>query len=90
MEKCTVKIMNSMGLHARPAMLLVKLLNQYESKVQVYKNDVMEEIYDAKNIMSIFSIGAVFGDELTFQSQGADEKKVLKAVELFFNNNCGE
>ncbi len=40
-----VKIPNSLGLHARPAMQLVDLANRFEARLQISKG---EQLVDAK------------------------------------------
>jgi phosphocarrier protein len=36
------------------------------------------------------ALGAVKGDVLTFEANGKDEKKAIKAIEEFVKNGCGE
>lgn len=90
MEKVTVTITNPLGLHARPAVLLVRLLQDYKCNIKVYKNGDDTKVYHPQSILSVLSIGAMQGNELTFVADGEDEKEVIKAVEEFVKNGCGE
>jgi phosphocarrier protein len=50
---CKVKVKNTLGLHARPATMIAKLLQESRSQVKIlYK----EEIIDARSIISILML----------------------------------
>ncbi len=90
MVRAAVIITNPIGLHARPAVLLVRLLQDYKCDIKVYKNGDDTKLYNPKSILSVMSIGAMQGDVLTFVAEGAEEKEVIKAIEEFVKNGCGE
>jgi phosphocarrier protein len=90
MEKITVTVTNPVGLHARPASLLTKLVKGYACDIQFYKNGDETKKHQPKSILSVMALGAVKGDKLTFEADGADEKEAIKAIEEFVNNGCGE
>jgi phosphocarrier protein len=75
-EKKT-KILNSLGIHARPASLLVKLASQFESKVELEKNNI--EV-NAKSIMGILMLASEKGQEIIVRAEGNDEEKAVKAI----------
>ena len=54
------------GLHARPADLLVRLANQFESKILIGKNG---EVVDCKSMISLMTLGAEKGTELAASQQ---------------------
>lgn len=72
------KIKNKMGIHARPASLLVKTASQFESSVYISKNS--QEV-NGKSIMGILMLEAGFGSEITVRIDGKDEAKALQALE---------
>lgn len=75
-----VKIINSIGLHARPASLFVKEANQYLSDVQLIKDT---KNVNGKSIMGIMSLGAKKDEEITIRVNGEDEEVCLiKLIEL--------
>jgi phosphocarrier protein HPr len=90
MEIITVTITNPIGLHARPAVSLVRLLQDFQCDIKVYKNGDETKMYHPKSILSVMSISAMQGDELTFLADGADEKEAIRAVEEFAKSGCGD
>ncbi|MEA1913364.1 MAG: HPr family phosphocarrier protein [candidate division WOR-3 bacterium] len=77
MYKKKVKIMNSLGIHARPASMIVKLASQFDSKVGLEKNDIG---VNAKSIMGILMLASEEGDEITVKAEGKDEKKAVESI----------
>lgn len=90
MEKVTITVTNAMGLHARPASMLVNLLKKYECDIEFYKNGNSSKKHQPRSILSVMALGAAKGDILTFEANGKDEKEVIKAVEEFIKSGCGE
>ena len=82
-----VKIMNATGMHARPATLLVKEARKYQAKVRLQKNG---KDFDTGSILSILSMGAKFGEEITIWSEGTDEKAAAESIAALFESNFGE
>ena len=70
-------IMNSLGIHARPASLLVKLASQFKSKVELQKDDIG---VNAKSIMGVLMLASGKGQELTIKAEGADEQKAVESI----------
>lgn len=77
MVEMTLVVQNATGLHARPATDLVKLCQQFESDVIIYKED--DEI-NAKSIVSVLAGGVMQGDEIRMVISGPDEQEAGKAV----------
>ena len=73
----TVVINNPQGLHARPAELFARLALQFESEIEVIRND---HRVDAKSILHVLTLGAAQGTELTLTAQGADAEAALEAL----------
>lgn len=90
MQTVTVKIINEVGLHARPASLLTNLVKGYSSNIELYKNGNTEKKHQARSILSVMALGAKKGDELTILVEGPDEKVAIKVIEEFVVNGCGE
>lgn len=90
MEKVTVTVPNPIGLHARPASLLTKLVKNFKCDIEFYKNGNENQRHQPKSIISVMAMGAAKGDKLTFEANGEDEKLAIKAIEEFINNGCGE
>ena len=76
-------VKNETGLHARPASLFVQKAAKYKSTIKV-KKDGKEA--NAKSIISVLSLGASFGSEITIIADGPDaEEAVSGLVELLDN-----
>ena len=72
---------NKLGLHARPAALLVKATRSFDSDIFIEKDG---SVVDGKSIMGVMMLGAGLGTHLRFIVLGADADKVLESIaELF-------
>lgn len=69
---------DEMGLHARPAALLMMKMLQVQSDVSISCNGNKA---DAKDVMSIMAMNTVAGDEVVFRIEGPDETEAMAAVE---------
>ena len=77
-------IKDPVGLHARPAGTLVKLVKKYKSAVTV---SVGDRTVNAENVMGIMSLGATKGTQVRIEASGEDSDEVLSALREFF---CAE
>ena len=77
-------ITDEVGIHARPAGMLVKEAKKYESSVMIKKG---EKKADAKKLMVLMGLGVKCGEEVTVEVEGADEEKAYEAMETFFKEN---
>lgn len=71
------KIMNSLGIHARPASMLVKLASNFESKVELEKDDIK---VNAKSIMGVLMLASEKGCEIIIMAEGKDEKEAVESI----------
>lgn len=84
MQTFTHVIMDPLGLHARPAALLVKEASVYQSAVTVATSAA---IADAKRIMALMRLGAKQGTELTVTIEGDDEAAAAAGLKAFLQEN---
>ena len=77
-------IQDPMGLHARPAGMLVKACAGYASKITL---TAPTGTADAKRLMGIMRLAAKQGMELTFNVEGADEEKAAAELQAFLAAN---
>lgn len=84
MKEFSYVIKDAIGIHARPAGLLVKTAKSYESKVTIQKG---EKSADAKKLMALMGLAVKCGDEVKFQIEGADENEAAAELEQFMNDN---
>jgi phosphocarrier protein len=83
----TVTIKNKMGLHARPAALLVQTASRFKSKIKILRGD--QEV-DGKSIMGLMTLAASAGSTLKIVADGADEADAISAIEGVIQNGFGE
>ncbi len=71
------KIMNSLGIHARPASMLVKLASKFESKIELEKDNID---VNAKSIMGVLMLASEKGQEIIVRARGKDEKMAVESI----------
>ena len=84
MKEIKYVITDPMGLHARPAGILVKACAKFTSKVTI---TTPSGSADAKRLMAIMRLGAKCGQELTICVEGPDEEKEAAQLQAFFSEN---
>lgn len=72
-----VVITNRVGLHARPARLLVQNAAQFQSRIQVQSG---EKSANARSIVAVLKLGAAFGDILHIRAEGEDAEEAVKTL----------
>ena len=77
-------IKDELGIHARPAGVLVKQAAGYACSVKIAKDG--REV-DAKRIMSVMSLGVKCGMEVTVKCDGEGEDTAAAELETFFKEN---
>ena len=77
-------IADPMGMHARPAGMLVKAVAGYASKVTV---TAPTGTADAKRLMGLMRLAAKQGMELTISVEGPDEEKAAAELQAFLAEN---
>ena len=77
-------IKDEVGIHARPAGLLVKEVKKFQSVVTVEKDGKKAE---AKKLMALMGLGVKCGDEVVVEISGEDEASAYTAIKAFFENN---
>ena len=77
-------IRDQVGVHARPAALLVKEAQKYESSIRLIKG---EKSAAATKLMAVMGLGIKCGDTIEIQAEGADEDRACWEMKEFFENN---
>ncbi|MFW6237653.1 MAG: HPr family phosphocarrier protein [Halanaerobiales bacterium] len=80
-------VKNSIGLHARPAALFVDIAGKFTSEINICFG---EKEINGKSIISVLSLGLGKGDCFLLQIKGKDEKKAMKELTSFIEENLGE
>ena len=84
MKEFTHVIADPLGLHARPAGMLVKACAGYASAVTITAPTGKA---DAKRLMAVMRLAAKQGMELTVSVDGADEEKAATELKAFLEAN---
>ena len=84
MKGFTYTVKDKVGIHARPAGMLVKLVKEYSSDVYIEKGD---KRIKADRLIAIMNMGIKNGDTVTVTIEGDDEKEAYKALYSFFESN---
>ena len=78
---------NKMGIHARPAAMIVRIANKYTAEVSVEKDD---ELVNGKSIMGLMMLAAGSGSILKFTAEGGDAQNMLKEMTELFERKFEE
>lgn len=84
MKEFTYTICDELGIHARPAGLIVKKANEFSSDINIYKE---RKSADLKRLFSVMGLSVKKGDTVRVTVSGADEDRAVCEVESFFKNN---
>jgi phosphotransferase system HPr (HPr) family protein len=83
----TYKIVNRLGLHARPASQVVKVASEFRAKLFVEKGGQRAR---ATSILELLLLCGQPGTELTLVATGADAEHAVAAVGQLIGNRFGE
>ena len=84
MTKFSYVVTDEVGIHGRPAGVLVKKCGEYKSNITIACKG---KSADAKRIMGVMSLGAKKGDTVEVTITGEDEAAAKTALEAFFKEN---
>lgn len=84
MKEIKYTVQDPLGIHARPAGLLVKAAAAYKSAITI---DNGAKKADAKRIMAVMSMGVKQGMEITVTAEGEDEDAAIAGLETFLKEN---
>ena len=85
MKQFTYTIADPLGIHARPAGLLVKEAKRFaDTEITVSRG---EDIVRATQLMKLMSLGIRQGDQVTVAAEGLSEAEAAEAMKKFFEEN---
>ena len=87
MPERDVKIVNKLGIHARPAAEIVKAAGKFKSSITIIRDDL--EV-NAKSIMGVMMLAAEFGAVVTLRATGEDADAALDALAAVIAAKFGE
>ena len=80
-------VQNKMGIHARPAAMIVRITNRFKAEVMVEKD---EEQVNGKSIMGLMMLAAGRGSKVKFLATGDDAAGMLAEIEQLFARKFDE
>lgn len=85
MKEFQYKIKDGVGIHARPAGLLVKEAEKFLSDIQIKMSD--DRSADVKRLFALMGLGAAKDDVITVSISGDDEEVAAAAIKVFLEKN---
>jgi phosphocarrier protein len=87
MPEREARIVNKLGIHARPAAEIVKTAGKFKSNITIVRDDL--EV-NAKSIMGVMMLAAEFGSTIIVRATGDDAEAALDALCAVIANKFGE
>lgn len=87
MIKENIRVVNSTGLHARPAATLIKAMKKYRSSVTLING---EKTVILKGLMSVLGAGVKGNSTIDVIVEGADEQDAMTEIKYLFASGFGE
>ncbi len=83
----SITILNPSGLHARPASIIVEHMKSTEASVTIQKG---EKVANASSILSVLTLGASTGDEVTVTGEGEGAPEAVAFIKDVLMSEEGE
>lgn len=77
MIECEARIVNPLGMHARPAAEFVKLASRFKATIGLRKGELT---VNGKSIMGVMMLAAECGSSVHIQTDGADGAEAMDAL----------
>lgn len=84
MKEFTYVITDEIGIHARPAGLLVKEAKKFKSDITILANG---KEANATKLMALMNLGVKNGMQITVRVQGEDEEIAKQQMQTFVHNH---
>ncbi len=84
MKSFEYTIKDEVGIHARPAGLLVKEAKKYQSTINIVKNG---KAAGAAKLMALMGLGVKCGDTVQVTVEGPDEDAAFDGIKAFIEAN---
>jgi phosphocarrier protein len=83
----TFTVVNALGLHARPAAMIVQAANKFRCDIQFEKDGLQ---INAKSIMGVLTLAAGKGSSVVVVCEGEDAEAALAMLAKVFESGFGE
>lgn len=88
-RRCRAKlaVTNQIGIHARPATMLVRQAQSFDADIEITLNGSKA---NAKSILGVLTLGAVYGAKVTVTATGGDADEAIRAITQLFVRGFNE
>jgi phosphocarrier protein HPr len=73
----TVTILNKLGLHARPAAMLVQTASTFQATIELEANGIK---VNGKSIMGVMMLAAACGSDVKLITDGSDAAEAIQGI----------
>jgi phosphoenolpyruvate-protein phosphotransferase/dihydroxyacetone kinase phosphotransfer subunit len=84
-----ISVVNEIGLHARPAALVVELATRFDADLRLAKAGGDRQV-SARSLTALMTLGGRLGDELVASASGPDAAQAIAALEKLAAEGFGE
>jgi phosphocarrier protein len=84
MKSCLYTITDPLGVHARPAGLLIKKMQEFSSVFFISRGEAR---IDGKKLIALMKLKIKQGETLKIEAEGDDEEAAIAAVQAFLSQN---
>ncbi len=77
MKELKTVVIDSVGLHARPATISVNIANRFKSQVSITYDD---HTVNMQSILGVMSLGIPSQAEITITCEGEDEELAIETI----------
>ncbi|HSD95484.1 MAG TPA: HPr family phosphocarrier protein [Syntrophales bacterium] len=85
--KKTLTIKNELGLHARSAAMIVRVLERYRSSVFLERDGNQ---VDARSLLDILTLACPKDSRIVVQADGDDAREAVDSIEKLVDDKFGE
>ena len=87
MERCTLKIVNVKGLHARASAKLVEVVEGFDASATVSKDGMSAS---GDSIMGLLMLAAPLGSFIDVETSGSDAVALMQTIKALLADKFGE
>jgi phosphocarrier protein HPr len=87
MQRVVIKVINEVGLHARPATIFIQFVKEFASSIMIRNASKESRFVDAKSILNILTLGVAQGHEIELMIEGEDESKAAKTLKRLIESD---
>jgi phosphocarrier protein len=78
MKSITVKIVDPIGIHARPAARITNEASKYRSDITIHLDG---RVANAKSLINLMALGVKTNNKIEIQAKGLDEVNAIQGIE---------